>query len=304
VGNLSVGGTGKTPMTEYLIKLISKNNMRIAMLSRGYGRKTRGFILADNNANPQTIGDEPMQINKKFPDIKVAVDEKRVRGIDCLREKFPELNCLVLDDALQHRYVKPGLSICLVDYNRPVFNDIMLPAGRLREPAKNLNRADLVVVTKCPGNLSTDQSQQFSRKLKFKNVNDVFFSRMSYSQPVQFSGNKEKPLYELNPLILLCGIANPKPFIEYVQSYTGVITSLEFADHHDYNHKDLQKLNALMDKYSRKVSFLCTEKDYIKLISLIPEDYQDAFYYLPVQLSIMFGKQNAFDQHVLNFTNT
>ena len=183
VGNITVGGTGKTPHVEYLVQLL-RNDYKLAVLSRGYKRKTNQFILASKSSGITEIGDEPKQIKLKFPGVYVAVDSNRVRGIRTLMQSIHNLDMVILDDAYQHRYVKAGLSILLIDYNRPIFKDMLLPAGNLREPRNNLNRADIIIVTKCPEILTSSQRGDFITRLRPNSKQAIFFTKFAYGSPV------------------------------------------------------------------------------------------------------------------------
>lgn len=212
IGNLTVGGTGKTPHTEYLIRLLKKE-FKVAALSRGYKRETKGFVLASSSSTAAEIGDEPFQMARKFPDITVAVDADRCEGINLIQEKCPATEVILLDDAFQHRYVTPGLSVLLTDYNRPIYEDQLLPAGRLRETRNGKKRADMIIVTKCPAGLSDTEQESIKRKLQPHSGQKVLFTTMKYGklQPL-FANAAERSLDSLKKqeeILLLTGIASP-----------------------------------------------------------------------------------------------
>jgi len=234
VGNLSVGGTGKTPHVEYLIRLLS--DYKLATLSRGYGRKTKGYFIADKFTDAKDIGDEPMQFHQKFPEISVAVNANRVEGVTKLlkERKIPEL--IILDDAFQHRRINPGLQILLTPYNDLYADDYMLPTGNLREYKSGSSRADLIVVTKCPEQIPYKRVEEISRKLKIKNHQKLFFSKIVYGKVI-FGWDRVLEFSDLHEykILLVTGIANPAPLIDYLKSYDLVFKHINFPDHHLFN---------------------------------------------------------------------
>ncbi len=298
VGNISVGGTGKTPHTEYLIRLLS-GRYKIGVLSRGYNRKTSGFVLADEKANASTIGDESYQIYRKFGDqgVMVAVCEDRCAGIDRMREIDPTLNLILLDDAFQHRYVKPKVSVVLTEYSRPVYSDSMLPAGRLRENKGALHRADIVVVTKCPPNMKQLEYRLFVKNLNLYPYQKLYFSTYIYEdvQPVfpdctgglQSLANLDSTDY----VIALAGIAHPKEFIKHIKSTGAKVSSMIFADHHNYNRSDMADLIAKIKSSPnpKKTIVITTEKDAMRLRSLsgLPKGLKSRLYYLPISVKLI-----------------
>ncbi len=310
VGNITVGGTGKTPHVEMLAEHLSKD-YKVAVLSRGYKRKSKGFVLADRYSRVEDIGDEPMQIKRKFPGIHVAVDNRRVNGVKHLMVMKKNPDIILLDDAFQHRHIKPGLSIVLVDYNRPVFKDVMLPAGNLREPWQNINRADIIMVTKCPENLFLGEMRLFSRDLNVTPAQEVYFTTYEYGKP--------KPVFELkNPkddlsfkylrktqagLLLVTAIANPAPVRQFLEKTARVSDSLLYTDHHAFNEADVETIAkhfhsiAATEKY-----ILTTEKDAVKLKELKMETYlKRAMYYVPVEVRFLGKYEKLFFRHVDRF---
>lgn len=288
VGNLSVGGTGKTPMIEYLLTLL-KQEYQLATLSRGYGRKTRGFLAVTGNESPVEVGDEPLQFKKKFPDITVVVDENRVRGIALLKEKFdPEV--VLLDDAFQHRKVTPGLNILLTTYGNLYSNDFMLPTGDLREPKSGAERADIIVVTKGPGDLSDSEQQQIKRKLKVKEHQELFFSYIAYAEKV-INERKEILLKDLScgKITLVTGIANPEPLCQYLVGEGVNFDHLDYPDHHAFTKNDLEKI-------SKATVVLTTEKDFMRLKYFKHKD----IYYIPIQVRFI-GGSSKFDAEIKKF---
>lgn len=275
VGNLSTGGTGKTPMIEYLIRLL-KDEKSIATLSRGYKRKTEGFVLADKNANADTIGDEPFQFYNKFEDILVTVDGDRQNGIEQLRSLSPKPEIILLDDAYQHRKVKAGFNILLTAYNNLYYTDIVLPTGNLREPRSGAKRADIIVVTKCSKDISEVEKNKISSKIKLEKHQKLFFSYVNYADKVISSLNSLK-LATLPKFTLVTGIANSKPLVDFLASKGLKFDHLEFSDHYNFRPSDIDNLVS-------KSLIITTEKDYVRLSA--NENLKDKLYYLPIQIKI------------------
>lgn len=270
VGNLSVGGTGKTPMIEYIISLL-KDNRSLAILSRGYGRKTKGFIKAGPSTTVEQIGDEPFQIHKKYPGVIMVVDADRRHGISLLEDQDkPDL--ILLDDAFQHRKVKPAYSILLTAYGHLYVDDWYLPSGNLRDSKKEARRADIIVVTKCPPYLSSEEQTQIIRKIGPMDHQEVLFSTLVYDAVLQGSGD-ELELLQLadRKLLLVTGIANPTPLVTYLNNSSIVFDHLEFADHHFFTDKEIAHFNS-------KELILTTEKDYVRLKGKV-----DNLYYIRIE---------------------
>ncbi|RSK42027.1 tetraacyldisaccharide 4'-kinase [Mangrovimonas spongiae] len=274
VGNLSTGGTGKTPMIEYLVSLL-KQDYELATLSRGYGRKTKGFRLAGKEDTAETLGDEPFQFYNKFKEfISVAVDSNRVRGInELLSLQHPDV--VLLDDAFQHRKVKAGLNILLTTYNDLYINDFVLPTGNLREPKTGAKRADIIVVTKCPDNLLEEERRRIVGMLQPKAHQQVFFSYITYSKHVFTEVNK-LPLAELKPFTLVTGIANPKPLLNVLNEKGLHFNHMQFKDHHAFSDKDITKITT-----NNKV-IVTTEKDYMRLLEF--KALKSKLFYLPIEI--------------------
>ncbi|MDQ6480731.1 tetraacyldisaccharide 4'-kinase [Dyadobacter sp. LHD-138] len=297
VGNLTVGGTGKTPVVEYLTKLLSQNNQP-AILSRGYGRKTKGLLFADNASTASDIGDEPLQYFSKFgKNIVVVVCEKRINGAIAIKERYPERNILLLDDAYQHRGIQRDVNILLNDYNRPFYEDLPFPAGRLRETRNGANRADGIIVTKTPDNLPETERDKIRKSIRIYSRAEapVFFASISYSEPL---GYDTFPVL-LKKVIIVAGIANPQPFTTYLRTRYDVIEEIIFPDHHNYTHSDLEHLI----KYIKNDTFvLTTEKDMVKLKPLAAQSgVTDRFAYLPMEIN--FGTDTeAFNQWITQNT--
>ena len=304
VGNISAGGTGKTPHTEYVIDLL-RYKYHIGMLSRGYKRKTKGFVLATSRSTPLDIGDEPYQIYQKFGrDISVAVCEDRCTGIEELLRLDPRINLIVLDDAFQHRYVKPTVSIVLTEFNNPVFFDKLLPLGRLREPAKAIYRADMVVVTKCPPQLKAIEYRIFKNSLKLFPYQKLFFSRFNYTslRPLFPDIRKDAPhmswLGQDDTVLVLSGIANPKPLVRYLKGFKASIKVKVFPDHHNFNRKDLDAITKRFNELEGKQKIIVTtEKDAVRLINnpYFPHQLKPHIFYQPIDVTFDPMNVDSFD---------
>jgi tetraacyldisaccharide 4'-kinase len=293
VGNLSTGGTGKSPQTEYLIRLL-KDNYRVATLSRGYKRKSQGFVLADANANAETLGDEPYQFHNKFPDITVAVDADRKNGIEQLLSLSPKPEVIILDDAYQHRRVKAGFYILLTAYGDIYADDFILPTGNLRESRRGAKRADIIVVTKCPPGISEDERNTITRKLKPEAHQKVYFSYIDYDNKV-YSENKALAVADIKAIdkLLIAGIAKPQPFFSFLKANND--DCIAFPDHHDFSADDISNIQA---KAQGKI-IITTEKDYVRLKGKLPKD---KLYYLPIK-STLIDREDEFNKSVLAFVS-
>ena len=309
VGNITVGGTGKTPHVEYLIRLL-KDRAKVAVLSRGYKRKSHGFVLAGKNTTVNDIGDEPYQMMTKFPDITVAVDRKRTRGIDHLAsgEQVKDTDVILLDDAFQHRYVKPGINILLVDYHRLIIYDTLLPAGRLREPVKSKDRADIVIVTKCPKDLKPMEFRVITKAMKLYPYQQLFFSTHEFEslRPV-FTGNPVQPelskaLADKN-VMLLTGIASPEQMQAELQGYTKNVTPLAFSDHHAFMKKDVEQINETFSSLPSPKLIITTEKDETRLLQVegLSKEVKSHLYVLPIKIQILLDQENTFNQTILSY---
>jgi len=291
VGNITVGGTGKTPFVEYLIRLLSQN-YRLAVLSRGYKRTTKGFQFVDNNVTPGNVGDEPYQIKRKFPDIVVAVDADRIRGIERIRKKYQDTQVVVLDDAFQYRKIRPNLSILLSDYNRPLYRDSMLPGGRLREWAFFAKRADIMVVTKSPDGITPDELQAIKQHYAHIFPHEIYFTSIKYGEPLAvFPNGKKISTSDLKhfDVLLVTGIANPQPFEDYIMQFAASVQTLNFPDHHAFSEKDIIRITEKWNKTitSNKV-LVTTEKDAVRLQHVkIPEAIATCSFYVPVEVNFI-----------------
>ncbi len=316
VGNLAVGGTGKTPHTEYIVEAL-RHKYHIAVLSRGYKRATKGFVLATPDSTPREIGDESYQIYQKFGrKITVAVCEDRVAGIRELLALNPRINLILLDDAFQHRYVKPSVSIVVTEYARPLYNDKMLPYGRLREPMRGVNRADIVIVSKCPDNMSDLDYALFKKNLGLFPYQEIFFSRYSYQNlmPVFPEQSRSVPCLDWmtsdDAILAVAGIDNPRPFVRYLKSFLPKVRVNIFSDHHNFTRGDFE---LLLDRYKtmrgRQKILITTEKDAVRMATsqYFPPELRAVTYYLPVKVRFSSHGNQNFEQilthQIRNHTN-
>lgn len=292
VGNLSVGGTGKTPQIEYLIRLLS-SKYAIATLSRGYKRKSNGFVLADAHATSSQLGDEPFQYYKKFPQIQVAVDADRRNGITQLLNLPSKPEVILLDDAYQHRRVKAGFYILLTSFDELYAQDYMLPTGNLREPRSGAKRADMIIVTKCPPTIS--EIARANLKSVLQSDVPVFFSSIEYDDTV-YSATSTLALEELNKQskVLVAGIAKPKPFFDFLQQDGDSCVS--FPDHHEFSSSDIERIKA--ESVGKLI--VTTEKDFVRLNAA---ELAAKLYYLPIK-SKLITESATFDQIILNYVGT
>ncbi|MDI5898260.1 tetraacyldisaccharide 4'-kinase [Flavobacterium yafengii] len=291
VGNLSVGGTGKTPQIEYLIRLLS-DKYKIATLSRGYKRQSEGFILAQANSNAALLGDEPFQFYQKFKNIKVAVDANRKNGIEQLLSLPEKPEVILLDDAFQHRKVKAGFYILLTSYGDLYSDDFMLPTGNLRESRSGAERANVIIVTKCPFNLSLDKQNAIKNRLKVAENQELYFTFIAYEEFI-YGENRKINVNEIQSAakLLVAGIAKPEPFFAYLQDTNDVC--LSFSDHHNFTDKDILEIKNL----AQNNIIITTEKDYVRLKGSLPSEQ---LFYLPIQSSFVSGSEN-FDSVILNY---
>jgi len=307
VGNLSTGGTGKSPAIEYLIRLLQHNNVHLATLSRGYGRKTKGFIIADHTATAATIGDEPLQFFQKFNNLTVSVCEDRVNGINLLLKKQPSPEVILLDDAFQHRSVKPGFTILLTDFNHLYAHDCVLPSGRLREFRSGAKRADIIIVTKSPENIAEAQRNEIIKSLNPTSNQCVLFSFTRYKDLLPFFENAVQPtITSLNEfeIVLFSGIADPTPLIEHLKVNSKMLHTIRFSDHHPYLKKDIKNISQkFCNIASEKKVIISTEKDFSRLAhkNILKELSSFPVYYIPVEMDFSETDKKTFDQKILNY---
>ena len=307
VGNITVGGTGKTPHVEYLVRLL-KDQFHVAVLSRGYMRKSRGFIKANEQTTMPEIGDEPYQMKQKFPGVTIAVDRKRCHGIDMLTEQDPQLDVILLDDAFQHRYVKPGVNILLVDYHRLIIYDKLLPAGQLREPLDGKDRADIVIVTKCPKDLKPMEFRVVTKAMHLYPYQRLYFTTLEYAdlQPLFQTGQKNVPTLDNlqdSHVLLLTGIASPEQLLHDLSPLAPHLSPLTFADHHQFNKKDIQLVNDTFAALSSPKLIITTEKDATRLNNVdgLSDEVKQNIYILPVRISFMQDQENTFNQQIRDY---
>ena len=308
VGNITVGGTGKTPHTEHLIGLLSKK-FDVAILSRGYMRKTKGFLVVETTSFSRQVGDEPKQIKMKFPSVMVAVDEKRVRGIENilkLCEKRPDV--IILDDAFQHRYVTPSINILLIDFSRMITEDDLLPLGRLREPASNRDRANIIIVTKCPKEIKPIDERIITKDLHIWPYQDLYFSRIKYGLLTPLYADKvaeaDFSVDQDTGILLLTGIANPQPLRDRLLKFTKSVVSASFPDHYKFTLKDMEEIAAKFESMAAtKRIIVTTEKDTFRIqeIENLPEIIAANLYYIPIEIRFINQTESEFDKKILKY---
>lgn len=308
VGNLAVGGTGKTPHVEFLIRCLSQK-YKVAVLSRGYKRKTFGFVLADEHSTHHTIGDEPFQMKQKFQDIIIAVDANRRRGIQLLIDKY-QPDVILLDDAFQHRHVKPGLSILLTDYNNLFVKDHMLPYGKLRESSRNKKRADIVIVSKCPDEIKPIDFLVVKKDLDLSAYQELYFSGFEYealkpvfAQSIQHP-IKQQDVQELNASILLVtGIVSPFQLEQYLMDFTQNIISIAYPDHHSFSQKDIATIALTFEKIKTENKIIVvTEKDAARLVNMnLPEELKKALYSIGIKVKMLQEKEQELTEKIINY---
>ena len=306
VGNITVGGTGKTPHVEYLTRLL-KDTFNVAVLSRGYKRKSKGFVKASVQTAVTEIGDEPFQMKQKFPKVTVAVDKNRCHGIDRLTAEDDKLDVILLDDAFQHRYVKPGVNILLVDYHRLVIYDTLLPAGRLREPLNGKDRADVVIVTKCPKDLKPMEYRVLTRAMNVYPYQQLYFTTLEYDEmcPVFSKAGNVPQLSALKDInvMLLTGIASPQQIEHDLAPYTSHLTPLTFPDHHQFRQKDIQLINDTFAAMPSPKCIITTEKDTTRLLTAqgLSDEVRNNLFMLPVRISFMQDQEEVFNNYIIGY---
>ena len=305
VGNITVGGTGKTPHVEYLLKLLS-GSLNLATLSRGYGRKTKDFGYVISTSTSSETGDEPLQMKLRYPLVHVAVDANRVNGISLLIKENPELDLIILDDAYQHRWVKPGLLILLIDFNQLITRDYFLPMGRLRDSVKEKRRANIVLVTKCPEDLSNVQKASILNELRLSPNQSIYFTTMKYGEPIPVFKEFEKSL-ELNKsqvVFAFAGIANPTIFFSHISNRANLIESYTFPDHFAFTKN---KIYPIFDSYLKNgalgKAIITTEKDAARLrgIPSLDEEFKKALFYIPIEVIFIDSQENNFNKQILTY---
>ena len=305
VGNITAGGTGKTPHVEYLVRLLQET-CKVAVLSRGYKRKSKGYVLADDTATASRLGDESFQMKQKFPKAIIAVDKKRVHGIKKLQEQFDDIDVVLLDDAFQHRYVKPGINILLVDYHRLIINDRLLPAGRLREPLNGKNRADVVIVTKCPKDLKPMEFRVIKKGMELFAYQTLYFTTFDYDNLQGLFNGKAKPLDAIAPdtnVLLLTGIGLPQQMEADVTKLYPRLTTLHFSDHHNFSQKDIGRINDTFAAMPAPKCIITTEKDAVRLKEAegLSEEVRQNIYALPIHVTFMLEQEKMFNDYIIGY---
>ena len=309
IGNITVGGTGKTPHVEYLVYLL-KDKFEVATLSRGYKRKSTGFFEVETNSSVEQVGDEPLQIKRKFPDVTVSVCENRVEGVmnllDLKNEKTPDV--VILDDAFQHRRITPGINILLIDYNRPVKEDKLLPAGRLRERISQMRRANIIVITKCPEEVTPIMQRIMQKNVNLKPYQELFFTKLKYGnlQPVFDAPDINPAFFEKkqHSVLLVTGIASPELIQKYLANTVDKIESLIFPDHHNYTETDTEKIQKEFNSIpTAKKIIVTTEKDAVRFkeLSNLDETIKKGLYFLPVSIDFLGKDEKTFTKRILNY---
>lgn len=304
VGNLAVGGTGKTPMVEYLVERL-KDQYHVATLSRGYKRKTKGFGIADQNTTALEIGDEPMQFHQKFPGITVAVGEERLTAVPMLLDQVPETQCIILDDAFQHRPVVAGLNIILTEYKNLYTRDFLMPAGDLRDSRKSASRADIIVVTKCKSELSLSEKDAIIKEINPTETQKVFFTRIEYTRAYHLFTKRAFDITPEMELLLVCGIANPKPLQEYLDKTVLSFDMLKYPDHHIFSIDNLDEIKRQFGQIrSINKIIVTTEKDGVRLQKFGDKLKNFPIYVLPIRHAFLFNEGKIFEDRVTGFISS
>lgn len=305
VGNLTAGGTGKTPHTEYLLELLSSSGIAVAEVSRGHKRKSRGFMEYGESCTAEDIGDESFQIARKFPDVKIAVDHERVHAIRLLKEKYPGLSAVVLDDCMQHRYIKPGISILLCDYARPYYKDCILPYGNLRECKNESRRADIIIVSKCPRDMTPAERTTIINEVRPLPHQRLFFTTMEYGAAYPLFGEGHaKKMEKSDKVLMLTAIANPRPLQEHLETMFDEVVAMSFSDHHFFTADDWQNISETFGNSSGSM-ILVTEKDASKIqddIS-VPANLKPHIFVLPIRV-VFLEDGDGFDKVILDYVNS
>lgn len=301
IGNLSVGGTGKSPMVEYLIALL-QNRFKVATLSRGYKRRTKGYVLASEQTSALDIGDEPMQFHLKYPEIPVAVGEQRLLAIPQLLHDHPETEIILLDDAFQHRRIQPGCNILLTDYNNLFTRDFYLPTGDLRDLKSNYKRADVIIVTKCKIDLTAVEKKSIIDEINPLPHQQVYFTAIKYSMPYHILTSEKLTIKKTTEVLLVTGIANPKPLKNLLEEITDTYQLLQYSDHHIFTVDDLQEIKKSYKSLTgeQKV-ILTTEKDAVRLLKFKEEISALPFYVIPVCHQFLFGEEANFNETIIEY---
>jgi tetraacyldisaccharide 4'-kinase len=309
VGNIAVGGTGKTPHSEHIINIL-KDRFNVALLSRGYRRKSHGFRFALPEMGPDEIGDEPLQICRKFPEITVAVDADRVNGVKKILKDRPGTEVIILDDGFQHRRILPGFTILLTEFNSLMIHDHLLPYGNLRESALNMYKSDVILVTKCPEDISPIQRRIIIKDIDKAPYQNLYFTTFGYLDPVPvYPGVNTEPVFSENnaskpSVLLVTGIANAEPLKIYISKLAADVTHLKYPDHHRFTEKDLARITGAFNSIPSTLKFIITtEKDTARLreFTNIAEALRASFYFIPIGVKFLNGDKEEFDNLIIDY---
>lgn len=300
VGNLTTGGSGKTPHIEHLLEMLGREH-KSALLSRGYRRKTKGYVLATpEQRDAQHIGDEPSMIKQKFPHVEVAVCEKRVLGVNKLIKKNPQIKLIVMDDVYQHRYIKPTINILLTEYHRPYCSDSILPFGNLREFKSGRDRAGIIVVTKSPKVINPIERYNLTTALKIYPYQKVYFSYYEYGNLVSLHDRSERSLNEIREAVVVTGIAHPEPLLEHVNEIGCKVTHMRYKDHHNYSQGDYKKIAQALKQAGDGAVVITTEKDSVKIKEALGSEElaNIPIYYIPIKVCFHNNNEHSFDKTI------
>jgi len=309
-GNITVGGTGKTPHTEYLVRLL-REKFRVAVLSRGYRRKSTGFRVVTPSSTVIESGDEPLMIARKFSDILVAVDRDRVNGIKAILKEFPLTEAVIMDDGFQHRSLKPGFSILLTDFNRLMTRDQLMPYGYLRESKKNIKRADMILVTKSPEDISAGTIDEITRELKIYGGKEVFFTSLKYDAPIPLFKDNFPGQFSLSHedrgnrgVVLVTGIASSGPIKKYLGKYFSELLHIDFPDHHCYTGPDIEKITRAVNHLKSSEKYIVTtEKDAVRIreFTNIALPLKTTFFYIPISVKFLNNAGPRFENLIIEY---
>ena len=304
IGNLSVGGTGKSPMVEWLVRQL-RNDFIIAILSRGYKRKTRGYALANANSTALEIGDEPMQFHMKFPDVSVAVGEERIVAIPQLLHDRPNTQAILMDDAFQHRAVHPGMNILLTDFNNLYTRDWFIPTGDLRDEPRSYKRANVIMVTKCPRDISHSDQAAIRSEISPLPGQHVYFTCLEYGDPYHIIERYTSRLTADHEVLLVTGIANPRSLKQYLQDQANAYYELAYTDHHIFSIDDLREIKKKFNSIpAEKKIIITTEKDAVRLVKFEQELRELPIFVLPIRHHFLNGEAQSFLHLIINFIKT
>lgn len=305
VGNITAGGTGKTPHVEYILSVLQQQ-FPVAMVSRGYKRKSRGLQVATPSSDSRQMGDEPFQIYQKFPNAVVVADANRCRAIDYIEKYHPVTDAIVLDDAFQHRYVEPGLSVLLIDYNRLITKDKLLPVGNLRESTLSRYRASVIIITKCPSTLKPIDLRNLYNEISPRPYQRLFYTTYQYNSLQSIFTSQTLPLTNDMEVLVVSGIAQPKPMLSYLSQHVASVNAISFADHHHFSQKDWKKIQKCFDEMSgSNKCIVVTEKDAVKLRAqkIIPESLKDKVWVLPIKVSFLQNAEKDFNKLMIDYVS-